>query len=415
MKDTLRQYKNRAAELFSQGNLEGALSEYQSVMESAPDDATSRQRVAELLQMLGRRQESLATYEVLATVWAKRGWVLRALALCKVILQIDPTHERTQQLLATLHAQLLETPSAQVAPPKPLEPRPAPLASPPSLGRTPRIPIFSQLSGSEFLSLIGDLELRVFATGETLVEQGQASSSMFAIVEGSVGLIRHLKSGGQRTVAFMGEGDLFGELALVTDGPSRSSVKALERTVVLELTSDRVAQLIRRTPSVGQMLQTFHRERLLSQTISTHALFRGLSREQKEAMTRDFQLCSVPVGKTLVEQGQPVDALYLLLNGHCQVVLDEDTERASPLPALEEGDVFGEISMLLNVPATVTVRADSRCTLLRLDREACERHLFHQPGLRELLTRLAAERLHRTSRAHFSAPQAGGGGGAPGP
>jgi cAMP-dependent protein kinase regulator len=405
MKDTLRQYKDRAAQLFSQGNLEGALSEYQSVMESAPDDATSRQRVAELLQMLGRRQESLATYEVLADVWAKRGWVLRALALCKAILQINPTHARTQQLLETLHAQQLEVPLTQAAVPRPPERRSAWSEAPPSLGKKPRIPIFSQLSGSEFLSLIGDMELRVFPAGATLVEQGQTSGSMFAIVEGSVGLLRHSRTGGPRTVAFMGEGDLFGELALVTDGPSRSSVQALERTVVLELTSDRVAQLIRRAPSVGQMLQTFHRERLLSNAMSTHSLFRGLSREQKEALTRDFQLCSVPLGKTLIEQGHPVDALYLLLDGHCQVVLDEGSEDASHLPPMEAGDVFGEISMLLSVPATVTVRAASRCTLLRLEREACEKHLFHQPGLRELLTRLAAERLHRTSRAHAAAPR----------
>lgn len=405
MKDTLRQYKDRAAELFSQGNLEGALSEYQCVMESAPDDATTRQRVAELLQLLGRRQESLATYEVLADVWAKRGWVLRALALCKAILQIEPTHARTQHLLESLHAQQLETPLTKPPLPRPAEPRPAVSEAPVSLGRRPRIPIFSQLSGSEFLSLVGDMELRVFPAGATLVEQGQASSSMFAIVEGSVGLIRHSRSGGPRTVAFMGEGDLFGELALVTDGPSRSSVQALERTVVLELTSDRVAQLIRRAPSVGQMLQTFHRERLLSNAMSTHSLFRGLSREQKEAMTRDFQLCSVPTGKVLIEQGHPVEALYLLLHGHCQVVLDEGSEDESLLPPMEAGDVFGEISMLLSVPATVTVRAASRCTLLRLERDACEKHLFHQPGLRELLTRIAAERLHRTSRSHAAAPR----------
>jgi CRP-like cAMP-binding protein len=60
--------------------------------------------------------------------------------------------------------------------------------------------------------------------------------------------------------------------------------------------------------------------------------------------------------------------------------------------------MFGEIALVLGTPATATVTTDTACILLRLSRDACERHLLNQPGLRDYLSRLASERLQRTAR-----------------
>jgi cAMP-dependent protein kinase regulator len=70
----------------------------------------------------------------------------------------------------------------------------------------------------------------------------------------------------------------------------------------------------------------------------------------------------------------------------------------SQYPVLREGDVFGELSVMLGLPATATVSADSACTLLRLDREAVERHVLVRAGVREALSQLSSERLQRTAR-----------------
>jgi cAMP-dependent protein kinase regulator len=93
-----------------------------------------------------------------------------------------------------------------------------------------------------------------------------------------------------------------------------------------------------------------------------------------------------------------VDALYLLLRGRCRVTHQRAEGGEHAYQALQEGDLFGEIALLLSTPATATVVTDSDCTLLRLSRDACERHLLHHPGLREHLSRMAAERLQRTAR-----------------
>jgi cAMP-dependent protein kinase regulator len=402
MEDTmeaLREHKNKAAELFTHGHLEAALSAYQRISREAPEDLTSRQKVAELLQKLGRKKEAITTYEVLAGAWAQRGWLLRAIALCKVILQIEPAHDRTQRLLAELHSRRMEP-----QPQSRLEPAPKPVGTPstegvPSGGVMQRIPIFSQLTGDELLSLMERLELRVYKANEVIIQEGQLGGSMFAIVEGSVEVVRKLESGAERTLALMGEGDLFGEMAVVSAGPRLASVRAAERTMVLELPRSRVEQLVVEHPAVGQVLQTFHRERLLINMLRSNPLFRALTPLQREAMARDFQLCSIPAGKPLILQGEQADALYLLLRGQCRVQQQSGDGQETDHQAMREGDVFGEISLLLGVAATATVSTAERCTLLRLDKKACERHIFNQPGLREALSRISQERLQRSARA----------------
>jgi CRP-like cAMP-binding protein len=67
-------------------------------------------------------------------------------------------------------------------------------------------------------------------------------------------------------------------------------------------------------------------------------------------------------------------------------------------PELREGDVFGEISLILGKPVTATVRAVVPSVVLRLDRAAFETHILSKPNMRGALMRVGTERLQRTAK-----------------
>jgi cAMP-dependent protein kinase regulator len=330
----------------------------------------------------------LSEYEALAESWARQGWGARAIALCKVILRLEPKHGPARRLLAELDARRVDP----LGPPGPAVPMPASVEL-----ATPHGSLLSGLGEREFRSVLEALEPRVFQPGETIVEEGQPGSSLFAIVEGSVEVVRTLKSGRRRMVAFLGEGDFFGEMSLLSDEPRFATVKAFERTAVLELTRERLEQIIQRHPSVEEVLRAFYREHLLDDVLRGNPLFKVLTPAQRKALAHDFQLCSRPAGALLLEQGHEADALYLLLRGHCQALHRHPDGRETPLRTLGEGDMFGEISLVLGVPATATVRAETPCVLLRLDWGSCDKHLLSQPEAFEELSRLGNERLLRTA------------------
>lgn len=371
---------------------------------------TLRQHGGVALQSASREAEEamLADYEQLAELWARQGLLVRAIALCKVILRLDPAHEPARRLLAELDARRMDP----HAPPGPAVPRPKAVESAgtgPAEGEVqPRASLLSRLGTRELLSMMETLQPRIFQPGESIVEEGQPGNSMFAIVEGSVEVVRTLKSGRRRTVAFIGEGEFFGEMSLLAGTPRFATVKAFERTAVLELTREQLEQILERHPSVEDVLLGFHRERLLEDVLRGNPLFRSLSAEQREALARDFQICTRQAGTVLLEQGQEVDALYLLLRGRCQVLHRHPDGSQTPLRTMGEGDMFGEIALMLGLPATATVRADTPCILLRLDWGSCERHLLSNPGVCEALSRMGNERLLSSAGLFWESPPRGG-------
>jgi cAMP-dependent protein kinase regulator len=342
--------------------------------------------------------EALSDYAVLARRWVQQGWLLRAIALCKIILRLEPDHAPTRRLLSELDARRLD-PFA--VPAGPAVPMPSNLERDLPVGASERKPasasLLARLGRWEFHTVLESLELRDFHAGELIVEEGTPGDSLFAIVEGSVEVLRTLKSGRRRTVALLGEGDFFGEMSLLSHVPRVASVRAFERTAVLELKRERLERIAQRHPSVEEVLRGYQRERLLDNVVRANSLFRLLSSEQLEALSHEFQLRAMPAGSILLQQGQSVDALFLLLQGQCQVMHQHPEHGEQVLRTLEEGDMFGEIALLFGLSATATVRANTPCMLLRLDHGSCERHLLGQPEVREALSRLGTERLLHTA------------------
>ena len=337
---------------------------------------------------------ALSEYAALAEAWARQGGLLRALSLCRVLLRLEPGHEPARRLLTVLEARRVE-PLVGASPTGPVSPEPA--SEKDTQEGESRVSLLSRLGEREFLAVMESLELRVFQPGETIVDEGEPGSSMFAIVEGSVEVVRTLKTGRRRTVAFLGEGDFFGEMSILSDEPRFATVKAFERTAVLELTRERLERIVQRNPSVQEVLRAVYREHLLDDVLRGSPLFKLLTPARRKALARDFQLCTRPAGTLLLEQGHEVDALYVLQRGHCQVLHQHPDGRTSPLRTLGEGDMVGEISLMLGVPATATVRTETPCTLLRLDWVSCEKHLLEQPEVFEALSRLSNERLLNTA------------------
>jgi len=66
------------------------------------------------------------------------------------------------------------------------------------------------------------------------------------------------------------------------------------------------------------------------------------------------------------------------------------------LATLNEGNVFGEIGLLLSQPRTATVRAKTHCALFELDRDEFARVLQDQPHFAQSVMEVAQQRYNVT-------------------
>jgi MFS family permease len=93
------------------------------------------------------------------------------------------------------------------------------------------------------------------------------------------------------------------------------------------------------------------------------AMLRPLPVSTIEHLARNVREKSVEPGETVIEQGQVGDSFYVIVAGEVEV-----RENGGLLRVLSDGDSFGEIALLRDVPRTMTVRARTPLALYALDR-----------------------------------------------
>ncbi|MCY1035412.1 cyclic nucleotide-binding domain-containing protein [Corallococcus sp. BB11-1] len=237
---------------------------------------------------------------------------------------------------------------------------------------------------------------RYLQAGQVVVREGDPGHSMFVVLEGRVAVLRGNDGAANTEVGRLGAGEFFGELALLTGTKRTATVVTVEDVVLLELTQAGVRELGKDYGVKGDEMQLAAKERLLADTLRSNPLIAALPQEVQHELGDAFVPCTVPAGTTLLTRGQPGDALYVLLRGRCEVFHTHGDGRQSPYPLLEEGALFGEISLLRSRLATATVRTVTPCTLLKLEREVFRKAFLGQPDLRGALVRLGLERLKNT-------------------
>src|SRR5438105_10837130 len=104
-----RRHTDKAVERLQQGKLPHAAAEFEHAVRLSPADVTLRQRLGDVYLRLGLRTHALREFQHVAGRYAAEGQLLKAIAICKVILEISPEHQDTLHTLADLYALQHET------------------------------------------------------------------------------------------------------------------------------------------------------------------------------------------------------------------------------------------------------------------------------------------------------------------
>ncbi len=100
----LRKLRDKAAETFSKGRFAKAAELYEDYCERDPKDIQARLRMGDAWSKAGVRQKAISAYKSAAQAFASEGFLPRAIAASKLILELDPAHQGVQQMLADLYA-----------------------------------------------------------------------------------------------------------------------------------------------------------------------------------------------------------------------------------------------------------------------------------------------------------------------
>jgi CRP-like cAMP-binding protein len=125
-------------------------------------------------------------------------------------------------------------------------------------------------------------------------------------------------------------------------------------------------------------------------------LFSDFSRDELLAVIKGLNLLTYESGEIIMTEGEPGTSLYVLTTGVVRAYVINTFGSNVQVRTMEEGEFFGEISLVAGSPRTATITAAAHCELLELDRKALDEISKDHPRVMEIVKEFHDQRAGST-------------------
>jgi CRP-like cAMP-binding protein len=245
------QISENVQKFIARGDWKNALAEMEKLF-AIDQDPQVKVRMGDIRQKMNQKQQAVAEYMQAAAVFADRGFVVKALAMYKLVLRLDPNNDRALDLMAQLHS------NRTVA-----EAKFEPVAAGDEAPTNSVIPLFADLTREEFTELTNRMVFHTEPAGKVIVREGDTGASVYVITRGGVRV--HTKiDGRQMELAQLQPSDFFGEIAFLTGQPRTATVETTVESDILEVPEGKLKELIGQKPRIREVLQRYYEQRVAS-------------------------------------------------------------------------------------------------------------------------------------------------------
>jgi CRP-like cAMP-binding protein len=235
--------------------------------------------------------------------------------------------------------------------------------------------IYDPAMAMEFFSSAGKTE--TVAQGTTIFAENEKGSrlllrrdKMYLLLDGEVSLIAKSK-----VIAKVGKGEIFGELASISDMPRSATAVANLPCRLIGLDDGQFQGALRKRPEFALMLMSVMIRRIRDALGRRNPGSAPSAGKMKESAVFDKSALAILAralaqttvryerNKVIVKEGQAGVLMYVVLDGRLAVsIRDKLVEKIGP------GGVFGEMALVDRTPRLATVVSETDCGLLAIGR-----------------------------------------------
>ncbi|HYO51991.1 cyclic nucleotide-binding domain-containing protein [Archangium sp.] len=345
-----RQLRDKANEALTKGRFSRAAELFEEYCQLDPKDHQARVRLGDAWVKVGDNARAISAYHAAAEGFAREGLLPRAIAASKLILELDPSHQGVQQMLANLYARRGEAGGAARAM------TPSPLAAPPV--RASRLEPTSVEQAVAAEPLVSDEAADASAAPPVApapdieVELDLSDAEMGSAQAAPPGLRRRSTPHPLQSVDFQPPvpgSTPFAELVVQADSLLHA----------VELAALACPEQPAEPASSGEepLTETAPQDEALPKI----PLFSDLPRDAFIALFEHCPLRRFPEGARIIEQGTKGDAFYVICAGRVRIVRQAGAGQHE-LAVLGEGAFFGEMALLSGAPRSASVVSASEET-----------------------------------------------------
>lgn len=448
----VRQLRAEAAEATSSGKYKRALAAYLELERLEPRDAQWSKRAAETYRRLGKEKDAVEAYSRAVERYAQGGFLVQAIAVCKLILQIDPKNTEALARLAAMNEQVGQGPTrtmvmiennpnlannekvqalrrgTTIAPPMRGERSATGSAPPLSVPRTqtpqgiaiPRRVTPEQLAVPRRTTPLKLTSQAREAVSVAMRERKPVSTPPPIAVPRTKSKpvtlspdqpIESISLKDEVPDAFERE-ENSGVYVIPIDEPPL--IITDDDALPVEVEADELSEplAVEVEPPDGQLaveqiddateLEIEDIEEIplpeprlvgirAAEALASTPLFAGLSQEALESLVQQLTLVHLAKGEVLFREGDPGDALYVI--GEGEVSVSAEGPPRVEMARLGPGAFIGEVALMIDQPRSATVTATLGSELLRIDRKTLAVVLAQHGEILSAVLRFVRDRL----------------------
>lgn len=128
--------------------------------------------------------------------------------------------------------------------------------------------------------------------------------------------------------------------------------------------------------------------------LSGFPFFKNIDRKHLDKVVSFFTLHRYKEGDIVIRKGDPGGKFFIIVSGSVNVLNDAGLV----ISQLDDGEVFGEMSLICNDQVTATIQVKETSEILSIDQPSFQKILDIYPGIQLYFSRLMAERLNKSNK-----------------
>jgi len=192
---------------------------------------------------------------------------------------------------------------------------------------------FKSLDDADLREIADTMEIENFSPRESIISQGSQGKNFYIIHSGLVKVSLQDKDKQEKVIGFLGEGDCFGEISLLTRGPAATDIQVVEDTVCLVQEGGLFLQMTHKHPIIITFFNQLLTQRMRVVYKGLLAENIGLSSVEPYLYTKQVK-DMVPSLDAFTDETTSIrDAAAKIIGGSLEaiVVLDKDRQAAGVL------------------------------------------------------------------------------------
>jgi CRP-like cAMP-binding protein len=391
----IKRLQTEAIAFTQAGDSQRALEKFTQLESLEPRQADWPRRAAECHRLLGDRERYVEALARAAKAYVELGWVVKAIAICRMMLSVDPQHPAALAWMSQLHGPL----GVQAAAPALSLPATKKTGTATAEPQAPTAPV--ALSAARRLVAKKGLVAVARMVAHKATRNPPKSQSV-VVDEAARTRGGSRPPGAGRQVVDAAEPMESPEPAVGTVVADNAVVSAPPLAVEVDLRQlapgscalpegNGPSRIFRLgidgvEPTAGEQALTQARG-----ILPAIPLFSELDPNSLESLVRQSRLMRLRGGEIVFKQDDPPDSLYVVVNG--SVAMFDEAATEVELYRVGENEFFGEGSLISNDLQATTVRAIEDCDLLAFDRESMRVCIANNPSVVPVLLRFLRGRM----------------------